>query len=153
MASPKVRLSESPMVMLRKSNRVTKTNSSQPAKGGDRLNLSAVELKPNNRCTACRGVIADLDSRRCQNCGRPIRNRVALTSFWTIHYFPPFGSGLCRVAVWRHRGWQPSQPPVPCSDGWAVEHNTITVVTTQVLFVVSSYDFEYRNRRWMSPLP
>ena len=75
------------------------------------------------------------------------------SSFWTIHYFPPCGTALCRVAVWRHRGWQRFQPPVPCSDGWAVDHNTITIVAARLLLVVSDYDFEYGNRRWMSPLP
>jgi len=71
-------------------------------------------------------------------------------SFWTIHWFPPIG--MVRVPVWCNRGWRRMEPLHRCDDGWAASLNGRTVIAPLVLYVVSDYDFEYRNRAWCAEL-
>lgn len=72
------------------------------------------------------------------------------TSFWDIHYFPPWG--ICRIPAMRHRGWQRTVPLARCTDGWCHSRGAITVVAPRAVLIVSGYDFEARNRHWSQPL-
>lgn len=64
-------------------------------------------------------------------------------SVWRIRHF---GTGIIKVPVWFHCGWQKNPEPLQCSEGWAVKIGDRLVIAKSILFIWSDYDFEYRNR-------
>lgn len=65
-------------------------------------------------------------------------------SFWSVHDLTPWNP----MPVWEYRGWCRDQPLLQCDGGWGCQVNDNMIVAPKVLFIVSDYDFEYRNRRF-----
>lgn len=82
--------------------------------------------------------------------GRPKTRVTWYTSFWNVHMMPPWG--MCRVPVFEHRGWCKTVPVHNCADGHAVAAGQQLIVAPQLIYLVSDFDFEYRNRQWFRPV-